>query len=74
MFIAKFVAGPMNGREMELQKLELTVHVKLRVDQDAASGDDEVSVQKGTYIREADPRRSKTPSTIPYTYVWDGWS
>lgn len=73
MFVAKFVDGPMNGRQMELQKLELTVKVKIRIDPGAASAGDEVSVQKGVYIREANPSRSKTPSKSPYLYVWDGF-
>lgn len=74
MFIAKFVKGPMAGQEMELQKLDLTIHVKMRVDLGAPSADDEVSYQKGIYIREANQHRSKTPgSKTPYTYVWDGF-
>ena len=74
MFVAKFVKGPMDGREMELEKLELTIGVEMRVHQGAPSDDDEVSFQEGTYIREADQHKSKSPgSKHPFIYVWDGF-
>lgn len=74
MFVAKFVKGPMGGRLVELEKLELTIHVKMRVDPGVTSADDEATFKKGIYIREADMHRSKTPgSKQPYTYVWDGF-
>ena len=74
MFIAKFVKGPMDGREMALQKLDLTIHVDVQVYPGSPSAaDDEIIFEKSTYIRKADQHRSKSPgSKIPYTYVWDG--
>lgn len=73
MFIAKFVNGPMDGREMQLQKLDLTIHVDVQVYPGSPSARDEIIFEKSTYIRKADQHRSKSPgSKIPYVYMWDG--
>lgn len=74
MFVAKFVKGPMDGREMALQKLDLTIHVDVRVYPGSPSAaDDEIIFEKGIYIREANQHRNKKPgSNIPYVYIWDG--
>lgn len=74
MFIAKFVNGPMDGREMQLQKLDLTVRVDVQLYPGSPSAGDEISYQKGIYIRKANANRSKTPgSKTPYAYIWDGF-
>lgn len=73
MFVAKFVKGPMDGREMELQKLDLTIRVDVQVYPGSLSAGDEIMFEKGIYIREANQHRNKKPgSKIPYVYIWDG--
>ena len=74
MFVAKFVKGPMDGRQMELRTLEITIRVDVQVYPGSPSAGDEVAFKKGIYIRKADQHRSKSPgSEHPYVYIWDGF-